>query len=173
MRKVILAGIVVFFVLPAVLLITGMIKKIHRQKEVKERISTLPSFKLMRLDNVRFNSSEINQGPVLIVRFHPECEHCQYELTEILKSEIPDLAAKVILISNANPDSIRKFLDHLNYHDYPSVIALADTAYTLGEIFGNEIVPSNYIYNKELDLIKVLSGEARTETILKYLRLCE
>lgn len=173
MRKIILVGIVILFALTATLLITGMIKKLQRQNQVKERISTLPSFSFMTMDDKSYNSSEIEKGPVLIIRFHPECEHCQYELTEILKSDIPDLAAKVILISSAHPDSIRRFLIQLNYSDYPSVIALADTSYAFGEIFGNDIVPSNYIYNKELGLVKVLPGEVRTETILKYLRLSE
>jgi hypothetical protein len=173
MRKIVLESIVVLFTLTAVLLITGMIKKIHRQNQIKERISTLPSFSFLTLDETKFNSSEIEKGPVLIVRFHPECEHCQYELTEFLKSEIPSLAAKVILISSAEPDSIRGFLARLNYMDYPSVIALADTSYKFGDIFGNDIIPSNYIYNKELDLVKVLHGEVRTETVIKYLRMSE
>jgi hypothetical protein len=173
MRKAILAGVFIFFALPAALLITGMIKKIHWQNQVKERISTLPSFSLMTIEDANFNSSKIEKGPVLIVRFHPECEHCQYEITEILKSDIPYLAEKVILISSADPDSVRKFLGRLNYQDYPSVIALADTTYTFGDIFGNDIIPSSYIYNKKLDLVKVLPGEVRTETIIKYLRMSD
>ena len=145
MRKVISLAIVLSFALTAVLLIKGVIKKADIHNQVKERISTLPSFSFKTITYGNFNSNEIKKGPVLIVHFHPECEHCQYELTEILKSDIPDLAAKVILISSAHPDTIRKFLGQLNYLDYPSIIALADTSYAFGEIFGNDIVPSNYI----------------------------
>lgn len=169
MRKIILTAIVVLFALTAIFFISGSLKKINRQNQAKERISTLPLFSFITLGDENFSSSEIKKGPVLIVRFHPECEHCQYELTEIMKSDIPVMAEKVILISSAHPDSIRKFLSNLNYLDYPSIIALADTSYIFKEIFGNDIVPSNYIYNKELNLVKVLSGEVRTETILKYL----
>lgn len=169
MRRIILIVVVVLFALTATLLIAGTLKKINRQNQARERISTLPVFSFMTLSDENFSSSEIKKGPVLIVRFHPECEHCQYELTEIMKSDIPVMAEKVILISSAHPDSIRKFLDHLNYHDYPSIIALADKSYRFSDIFGKDIVPSNYIYNKELSLVKVLSGEVRTETILKYL----
>lgn len=173
MRKILLPGIIILFVLTATFLISGMIKKIQRQNQVKERISTLPLFSFMTIMDSNFNSSEIKEGPVLIVRFHPECEHCQYELTEILKSDIPVLAAKVILISSAPPDSIRRFLGRLNYIDIPSIVTIADTSYKFGEIFGNDVVPSNYIYNKKLDLVKVLTGEVRTETIIKYLEESE
>jgi hypothetical protein len=103
------------------------------------------------------------------VRFHRECEHCQYEISELFKSNIPDYSATVILVSSDYPDSIRRFLSKFKYADYPSVIPLADTSFVFGDIFGSDIIPSNYIYNRDLDLIKVLSGEVKTETILKYL----
>jgi hypothetical protein len=73
------------------------------------------------------------------------------------------------MISSAPVDSISGFLDKFNYKNYASVIPLADTSYSFGGIFGNNIVPSNYIYNKELELVKVLNGEIKTETLIKYL----
>lgn len=173
MRRIILGIVIVIFVLSASFLISGVIKKMHKQTQIKEKIATLPSFSFITLANATFNSSEIKEGPVLIVRFHPECEHCQYEVSEILKSSIPAIAAKVILVSSAHPDSISKFLSQFHYSDLPSIIPLVDTSYSFGDIFGNDMVPSNYIYDKELNLVKVLPGEVKTETILKYLRISE
>ena len=169
MRKILLGVVVVVFILLTAFLITGVIRKFHNKTLVKEKIATLPSFSFMTLTNKVFNSSEINEGPLLIVRFHPECEHCRYEISEILKSNIPFSYDKVILISSAHPDSLRRFFDQFNYSDSPSVIALIDTSYTFGDIFGNDVVPSNYIYNKELNLVKVIYGEVKTGTISKYL----
>jgi thiol-disulfide isomerase/thioredoxin len=169
MRKVILSVFIMVFAISAVLLVTGILKKARKHKQISEMISKLPSFSFIKLTNETFNSSEIKRGPVLIVRFHRECEHCQYEISELLKSSIPGYAANVILVSSDYPDSIRRFLNKFKYTDYPSVIPLADTSYAFGDIFGSDIIPSNYIYNKDLDLVKVLSGEVKTGTILKYL----
>ena len=170
MRKIILGVVIVVFALSATFLILGMINKVQKHKQLAEKIARLPSFSFMTLTNETFNSSEIMKGPVLVIRFHPECEHCQYEISEILKSNIPASGTCIIMVSSADPDSIRKFISQFDYSDYPAIITLADTSYIFGDIFGSDMVPSNYIYNKELNLVKVLYGEVKTETILKYLQ---
>lgn len=173
MRRIILFVVILLFAVSATFLVSGIFKKIQKQSRITEKISTLPSFSFLTLNDRSFSSSDIKSGPVLLIRFHPECEHCQYEISEILKSDIPASGTSIILVSGAEPDSIKEFLNQFNYSDYPSVIALADTSYSFGDIFGSEIIPSNYIYNKELELVKVLHGEVKTETILKYLREIE
>jgi len=169
MRKLVLGVILTLFVLVAVFLITGINRKSNEKREIAEKISTLPAFSFTSLTNVSFNSSEIKTGPVLIVHFHPECSHCQYEISEILKSSIPAKCTNVIMISSAEKDTIKKFMDQFSYKDMPAVIPLADTSYLFGDIFGSSKVPSNYIYNRELNLVKAIYGEVKTETILKYI----
>jgi thiol-disulfide isomerase/thioredoxin len=173
MRKIILVLAILFFTVSAIFLVSGIFRKMQKQNRITEKISTLPSFSFLTLTDETFNSSEIKRGPVLLIRFHPECEHCRYEISEILKSNIPASGTSVILVSSADPDSIKEFLDRFDYSGYPSVIVLADTSYSFGDIFGSEIIPSNYIYDKDLELVKVLHGEVKTETILKYLKIIE
>jgi hypothetical protein len=170
MRKIILAGVVMIFALSVSFLVSGIIKKRQTQIEIAGKISKLPSFSFTTLEKGSFNSSEITSGPVLIVRFHPECEHCRYEIKEIFSSTIPASGVRVIMVSNADADSIKKMLLPYDLAEYPSVITLADTSYSFGEIFGSNMVPSSYIYDKDLELVKVLYGEVKTETILKYLK---
>ena len=173
MKKIILIILLFVFSLTMVLLISGVSSRMVKEKRINEKISILPSFSYKTLAKEDFYSSEIKNGPVLIVRFHPECEHCQYEISQIFKSEIPTLISTTLLISSDHPDSIRKFLKQFNNIDYPSIVALADTSDSFGSIFGKDIVPSNYIYNKELKLVKVILGEVKTETILKYIKISE
>jgi hypothetical protein len=173
MRKVIQGVIFIAFFLSLALLITGFIGKMLRVKAISEKIETLPEFSFSTLSMDDFHSSEIKEGPVLIVRFHPECEHCQYEISQILKSDIPVLVSRVLLISSDNPDSIRRFLIQFDYASCHSIIPLSDTSDSFGTIFGKDIVPSNYIYNKELKLVKVIFGETKTETIRKYIMISE
>lgn len=173
MKKLILGSVIIFMLLFASIMVVGIARKLQSQKIIIEKISRLPSFSFMTLSNEFYNSANIKEGPVLVVHFHPECEHCQYEISEILKSNIPVLFSSVILVSSAHPDSIKRFLNRLNYSDYASVIPLIDTSYSFEGIFGNGIVPSCYIYNKKLNLIKVLHGEVKTASILKYLKESE
>jgi hypothetical protein len=169
MKKV-LFGIVVLFVVASIsFLITGIFRKLKDQRIVAEKIQTLPSFNFLTLSGEMYNSKLISKGPVLIVHFHPECEHCQYEISEIFRSKIPSAFSNVILVSSAHPDSVRNFLSDFNFKDYRSVIPLIDNKYDFEDIFGSGIIPSSYIYNKRLVLIKELKGEVKSETILKRL----
>jgi thiol-disulfide isomerase/thioredoxin len=173
MKKIILIVVIIVFALSATLLVFGISNKMQKQVQITGKIQKLPSFSFMTLTDGSFNSSDIRKGPVLVVRFHPECEHCRYEITEILNSNIPVSGTLVLMVSSADTDSIRKLLSQFDLSDYPAIIPLVDTSYIFGDIFGSDVVPSNYIYDKQLDLVKVLQGEVKTETILKYLQVSE
>ena len=169
MRKIILVVVLIVFALSATLLGLGIGSKIQKQRQIAEKIQQLPSFSFSTLTGKSFSSSEIRKGPVLVIRFHPECEHCQYEITEILKSNIPVSGTLVIMVSSADKDSIRKLFSQFDLSVYPAIIPLVDSSCIFGDIFGSDIVPSSYIYDKKLNLVKVLYGEVKTETIFKYL----
>jgi len=168
MKKIILGLVILLTISLLAFLISGIVRKLGNQKIITEKISTLPSFSFLTLLNEVYDAKDIKTGPILIVHFHPECEHCQYEISEILKNKIASSFDRVFLISSANSDSIKFFLKLLNYTSSPNVTPLLDTGYHFEDIFGSGIIPSSYIYNRKLNLVKVLHGEVKTETILKY-----
>ena len=104
MRKLISGIVIGFIVLLSLFTGSGIIKKINADKKLNEKISYLPSFSLTNLENKAFSSSEVKSGPVLIMHFHPECEHCQYEISEILKDNVIKRLRSVILVSSVPPD---------------------------------------------------------------------
>jgi len=169
MKRIISGVIISVIILTSASLIAGMACKMNKKNEMAQRIKKLPSFSFMTLTGGSFNSSDIIEGPVLVVRFHPECEHCQYEISEILKSDLPASGTKIILVSNAEKDEVISFLSQFDLSRYPCITTLIDTSYKFGEVFGSNIVPGNYLYNEKLELIKSFKGEVKTETILKYL----
>ncbi len=173
MRRYILILIIAVFTLLISYFAYSIIRKTLKSKILYEQISRLPSFSFTTMDGDSYNSGTITEGPVLIVRFHPECEHCQYEISEIVKSKIPASGVTVLLISDASRDMVEKFLEQYNLSEGQRVIPLLDKAFIFKEIFGQDIVPSNYIYNKDLKLVKTLFGEYKIESILNYLGLSE
>jgi len=171
MKKVILGIILVLFISGALFLVFGSINRLHDQSLLTKKINHLPQFSFLSLTNDSFSSSEITEGPLLIINFHPECEHCKYEISALLKSNIIESGIKVILVSSAVPDTLKKFLTGCQTEEAKRFITLIDTAIIFGDIFGRNIIPSNYLYDKELNLIEVLYGEYTTETILERFRL--
>jgi hypothetical protein len=173
MKKVIASFVVLVMILGVSILLTGIFKKLEKQKSNAEKIEKFPSFTFATLMNEAFNSSKIDKGPVLVVHFHPECEHCQYEISELLKSNIPVSGTTVILVSSALPDSIRKFLDQYDLYKYASVIPLIDAEQNFENIFGKGVVPSIYTYDINLNLVKVFRGEVKPETLIKSFETSE
>jgi thiol-disulfide isomerase/thioredoxin len=170
MRKVFLGFVITFIVFLAALLLRGIVRKVYNNEVIAENIARFPAFSFMTLSNEPFNSKDIKEGPVLVVHFHPECEHCRYEISEIFRSHIPESFTSVILVSAAHPDTIKVFLSRFNLYDFARVIALADTAYKFEDIFGKGIIPSSYIYNRKLELIKVFHGEVKPQIILNSIQ---
>jgi thiol-disulfide isomerase/thioredoxin len=170
MSRIISGLIISIIVVTAALLVFGMTGKVRKNKELEQRVRKLPDLSFTTVNGVLFNSSEISSGPVLVVLFHPECEHCQYEISEIMKSGLPVSGTKIILISSAGRNTVKSFIEQFDVSAFPSVTTLIDTTLKFGRIFGNNTVPGNYLYNKDLDLIKAFNGEVKTETILRYFK---
>ncbi|MCK7540994.1 MAG: TlpA family protein disulfide reductase [Marinilabiliales bacterium] len=134
-----------------------------------ERIRSLPDLVLADINGNIFRTDEITSGPLLITYFHPECDHCRYEIASIFSSDLPDCDLRIILVSYADLSQIKLFMEQFDMRDYPLLNVLHDPDLSFREVFGTDVIPSNFIYNKDLQLIKAFRGETTTETILKYL----
>lgn len=168
--KKLAARLTVALIFLAVLLLTaGIMRKAGKANEIAERVKNLPDFTFPNIDGSLFNSTKITEGPLLVAYFHPECEHCQYEISSLFESNLLDGNLKVVLVSYADRDRIMEFMKPFNVEHHTLLWVLSDTALAFREIFGTEIIPSNFIYDKDLQLVKVLKGEIRTETIIKCL----
>lgn len=165
LAKILVAAIVVVITL----LVGGIVSKKMQSSERSARISTLPDFTLPSIDGYLFSTKEISEGSVLIIYFHPECEHCQYEISSLIKSNIPDSGVKILLITDAGSQQVISFLEQFDIKNDTIYEVLYDTAFVFRRIFGVEIVPSHFIYNEDLKLVKSLKGETRIEAIEKYL----
>ena len=169
MKKALMLIVIILITGLIVSLIIGIVDKANKRKVAKERIKTLPVFSMRTLSGTLFRSDQIKKGPVLVLFFHPECEHCQYQITTLFKNLAGTAGVHFILISNAEKEAIRNFLKENNLRDYPGLIALADETYSFSDYFGTEIVPATFIYDRNLQLVRYFQGEVRPETILNYL----
>ena len=170
MKRAIKIILPVLFIVILSILIISMVGKANSQKEALARISTLPDFSMKMLSGETFHTSQIDKGPVLIVHFHPECDYCKEELSEIISSDIPEMTEYILLVSSAHAESVKAMFSGFCPELNNNLIALVDTSYLFIRLFEGAVVPSNYIYNNELRLLKLIKGKVRTETILQLLR---
>lgn len=152
-----------------VFLIGGtMIKKVQAE-EAAEKIRSLPDLVMTDIWGNVFRTDQITSGPLLITFFHPECEHCRYEISSLLDCGLTDSQLKILLVSYADSVEIQSFMQHLGIPEASTMHILHDPDFRMSDLYGADIIPSNFIYDKDLQLVKVFRGATRPETLLKYL----
>lgn len=152
-----------------IVLIGGILHKKAKAEEAADKIKRLPDLVLTDLCGKSFRSNQVTFGPLIITFFHPECDYCRYEISSLLRSGLLDNDLTVLFISYADKSEIQSFVDNLGMAEISNLHVIHDADYRISELFHADIMPSNYIYDDSLRLVKVFKGSTRPETILKYL----
>ena len=162
------------YLLLALLLVAGgwLITRTHQsyqaKKETTERIQTLQHACFESLTGGQICVDEFdNQKPTIIIYFNPECEHCQYEASEIGKQAEHFENANTILVT---PDDSVKRVEAfaVKYHlwEVDNLVVLLDRNKQFINQFGTSIFPSVFIYGTDKKLIKMYKGETKMEAII-------
>ena len=147
----------------------GILRKVAKAAAGEAQISTMPSFTFSTVSGRVFNSDSIQKSPVLIIYFHPECEHCRYEISSVISSGLTDGRAVILLVTFAGEAAVRTFISELSLEDEKSIWVVSDTLLRFKGIFGNRQVPTNIIYGSDRKLLKIFPGETKAEAIITYL----
>jgi len=145
-----------------------MIRKV-KADEAAEKIRSLPDVVMTDIWGNVFRTDQITSGPLLITFFHPECDHCRYEISSLLDSGLPDSQLALLLVSYADRAEIQSFMHQLDIVEGSPLHILHDSDFKMSELFGADIMPSNFIYNDSLQLVKIFKGSTRPEAMMKYL----
>jgi len=147
-------------------------KKINREKHIAKQIYNIPKFCFYNPGTGSiFNNNDLEKNKAtLIINFHPECEHCQYE-ADIISERINEFRPfQVLFITYASAEQIRKFAQDYRLIGFANIIFLEDRELIFNDVFGESIVPESYIYDKNGKLVKKFRGEVKVEALLKYLQ---
>lgn len=151
------------------ILIVAILSRKARAEVVIERIRMLPDLVATDINGATFNTSTLTSGPLLITFFHPECDHCRYELTSLFAEDSTNYSLDILLVSYAGTSEIRSFIQQTRILDSSHIHIIPDPEFKLTHLFGAQIIPANYIYNDSLQLVKIFKGSVKPETILRYM----
>lgn len=108
---------------------------------------------------------------LMLVHFHSECEHCQYEL-ELFDQNLPALSGTRIVLLTFEDD----FFEKDKKQTWPSLADAANVTWGVvdkGEFvdrFGIGVTPAIFIFDKTDTLRSKIVGEAKLEKILSELK---
>jgi thiol-disulfide isomerase/thioredoxin len=150
-------------------LIYGIFIRKAKAEEAFDRIKTLPDLVLTDIRGDTVRTSQIHTGPVLVTFFHPECDHCQYEISSLVSSVRIDSQLTILLISYADKSEILSFMRKFDIEDTSTIHVLHDPDFRISDLFRAYVLPSNYIYNDSLQLVKIFKGSTRPEAFMRYM----
>lgn len=168
MRKIIKYLVIVTIGFVVAYLIAQVISKYNEKKEVEIRIQTLPdvTFTSVFGDSISLKDFDSTRSLILIY-FHPECEHCQYEAKEIgLRADEFNDCQLVMITPDDSLVRIEKFCEQYHLQEVDNLEVLLDQKGKFEQTFGNAILPSVYIYDKDQKLKKQFLGETKPEAII-------
>jgi len=171
MRKILKYLILALLLITGAWLVTRTWQSYQSKKEATERVQTLQHVCFESLTGGQICVDEFDsRKPTVIIYFHPECEHCQYEASEIGKQAEEFEKANMILVT---PDDSVKRVEAfaVKYHlwEVDNLTVLLDRNHQFLKSFGTAVFPSVFIYGADKKLVKMYKGEVKMEAIIKSL----
>lgn len=140
------------------------------KKEIEAAIQILPNGQFTSLNNEVVALHDYKGMPVVIVYFHPECEHCHYEAQALRLNKDALLNTQLVMITH--DDSLARVNQFVNQHqlyDLEFIDILLDKNDAFYNTFGTTTVPSVFIYDSKRQLQKKYLGETKPEAIIAAL----
>jgi len=161
-----LVGIVLLTV--ASFLVLHTYQSYKTKKESGAKIQTLQHCSFESVNGGQTYIDGFNpEQPTVIVYFHPECEHCQYEASEIGKQA--ERFGKVNMIMVTPDDSTKRveaFAIKYRLWEVDNLAILLDRKNQFKNQFGASVIPSVFIYGSNKKLLKMYKGETKIDAII-------
>lgn len=136
------------------------------------RFKSFPPVKLLMPDSITYFTKDVlpKKTPVLLMVFHPSCEHCQQE-TENITKNIDKFSGIQIVMSTMVPlFEMKAFMEKYKLASYKNIIVAQDYTFFLPPYFQFNNLPFLAFYNKKKKLVSTFGGSLPVDKIVAELR---
>lgn len=111
----------------------------------------LPAFKIMLSSGKLFTPSDlVQQKPVVLIYFSPECDHCQQLMNAFFKNVQAFKNAEVVMVTFKPLSEVAAFEQAYQTFKYPNIkVGTEGTTYFLRSYFKLQETPFTALYNKQ------------------------
>ncbi|TLV03173.1 TlpA family protein disulfide reductase [Dyadobacter luticola] len=126
----------------------------------------------MRLTNGQlYNYSQLAAGPVVLIYFSPDCEHCQAFTKDLVKNYSVVANKQVVMVTFQAMDMLKPFVTQYGLNTYSNFkVGTEGTSYVVQKYYQIRSFPYIAIYDKKGNLVKTFEGEQPHEEIFKTLK---
>ena len=141
---------------------------IQRTQQKKEVYQSIPSFQISDINGFIITEALLQEyRTVMFIYFNPDCDLCRDEMIQIKENESALSQGKIVFFSLLPADSIRQFLQTIEFEPTQNMLFLLDEKATLVSEMEVRATPTVYIYRKG-QLIKRFDGPVKIETLINY-----
>jgi thioredoxin-related protein len=136
------------------------------------RFRNFPPVKLLMPDSITYFTKEAlpKNKPVLLMVFHPTCEHCQHETENITKNIDKFKGIQIVMSTMVPLFEMKAFMDKYKLASYDNIIVAQDYTFFLPPYFQFNNLPFLAFYNKKKKLVSTFGGSLPVDKIIAELR---
>ena len=168
MRGVIKYIVLATIAFAAIFLMVRIYSKYTQKKEIEVRVQSIQEgccFESFYGGQVCLDEFDTSI-PSLIFYFHPECEHCQYEASEIGLNAAEFINTNIIWITpDDSLERVDEFITSNHLWEVDNLAVLLDHENTFQQFFGNSPFPTVFIYQNDSLQTKFV-GETKIEALI-------
>jgi len=168
MKSVIRILVIIVLSFSGVWLGKKIVQTYRHKKVTEQQIQALPHACFESLAGKTVCIDEFNpEKPLVLVYFHPDCEHCQYEAQEIGQNAATFSNCQLVMITHDDSlQRVKNFCENNHLWEVDNIEVLIDNADQFKTVFGKAVIPSVYIYGTDRKLKKQYLGETRIDLVL-------
>ncbi|MBN8837696.1 MAG: hypothetical protein J0I09_10570 [Sphingobacteriia bacterium] len=135
----------------------------------KDNTNKFPELNYTSIDGKKIDISFFKKLPKfkLIVIFNSDCDHCKYQITELLKNSEKLNRLFIFFISAEPVSTLKQFGEKINISYFKNILMLNLDFISLTKTFDCSITPMLYLYNVDNILVRQYKGETPLDVILK------
>lgn len=135
-----------------------------------KRFPTVPPFSLIQADSSVLTKDNLKKGPVLIMFFSPSCDHCQHQVSDMLKRINEFKHTQWVLATYQPFEEMVEFIKTYELAKHPNIKVGRDAKFVLPPFYHIQSLPYLAVYNKKGNLVNTWQGNVPVETLLKALQ---
>jgi peroxiredoxin len=168
MKPFLKIGILVFIVAGLGYMIYAMIQKANEPSTGQKAIENIPAFEITRLNGTIMTRKDIKPDvPAVFLWFDPTCDHCQEEISDLVKHNQSLRKVQLIMVAETQLDSLIPFAHHYGVDTIAHFTMASDSQGLWKKAFKPNSPPVNFIYSKKGILLERVVGECTASLLLK------
>ncbi|MCF0070145.1 thioredoxin fold domain-containing protein [Dyadobacter sp. CY261] len=128
-------------------------------------------FQIRLVSGQQYTSAQLAAGPVVLIYFSPDCEHCQKFTKDLLKNYSVVANKQVVMVTFQSMEMLKPFVTQYSLGTYPNFkVGTEGTSYLVQRYYQIRSFPYIAIYDKKGNLVRTFEGEQPHAEIFKALK---